>query len=122
MGELSVRGFVPDGSPYDSDPLQPSTVLAMAAQLARREDQRLVGIVASSARLPFPVRVMNRPDLFALQVGVPGHVLVTVTREYMDRANVDSTTLAVMIGRQARRVWFATPALPVPSNVVLGEN
>lgn len=107
--------LVPMDHPYEP------TVVTVARKLARREDERLVRLVVSAAGLPFPVTVVARPDLFVLEVRVPGHTLATLTREYAAKAS-DTTAMAVHLGQQARRAWFATPALPIPSTVVLGEN
>lgn len=117
MSGLSVRGFVASDY-YDPDPYP---FLSTRQHLARHADQRLVRVVADAAGLPFPVTVVSRPDLHVLEVRVPGHTLFTLTLEHAARVS-DPDTMAVYVGRMARRAWMRTPALPVPSKVVLGEN
>lgn len=116
----SVRRFVASDY-YDPGPDRSVVMRGLQQEYARREDQRLVRIVADTAGLPFPVTVAYLPDLHMLEVRVPGHALATVTREYAARCS-DPDTMAVHLGRQARRAWFRTPALPLPRGVVLGEN
>jgi len=116
------KGFsVTAGWVDEYDAWAQTTMQSMARHVARREDERLVAVVVAAVGLPFPVTVHYRPDTHTLDVRVPGHTLVSVTQAALVRA-ADTTQVAHFLGLQARRAWFRTPALPVPSNVVLGEN
>lgn len=99
------------------------TVLSAARAAAHRQDKQLVALVAQALD-PWPVRVFvleDRPGVLRIALGRPTGAYLDVEVDSREVARLGVAEVSRLVAIEARRRWHALEPLPVPANVVLGE-
>ena len=96
---------------------------SIAREAARRRDAQLVRLIAQALE-PYPIRVIvteDRPGELLIRLGRPDGVTLAVPVDASLVTRYGPDELAVYIGLEARRRWHDLEPLPVPDNVILGQ-